>query len=214
MYLSQLLLDGLDRHAAKLLADPYKLHAAIMTGFAPREAGQPSDERVLFRQEPPTGSAWIQVIVQSVAAPDWQALHERYRGAARAQFKDVTLEPRPGQTLRFRLRANPTVCRDAKRHALVGEAAQREWLERRAEKCGFLTRNYVVVDEGFSRGHKKSKEPEDGGEAARQRAIGFRAVRYEGSLQVVEPATLLAAVRAGIGPAKGLGCGLLSLAGA
>jgi len=37
-------------------------------------------------------------------------------------------------------------------------------------------------------------------------------VDYEGVLQVVNVEKFLAVLRQGIGPAKGLGCGLLSLA--
>ena len=44
------------------------------------------------------------------------------------------------------------------------------------------------------------------------RRLAHLAVRYEGLLQVGDPERLLQAVRGGIGSAKGLGFGLLSLA--
>ena len=209
MYLSDIQLHCMKREAARLIGDPYKLHAALMSGF-PADSVNPADERVLFRQEPPTpGSPWVQVIVQSQMAPDWTPLLERYSDSAHVGTKELALAFRAGQRLRFRLRANPTVTRNGNRLGLVGEPDQRAWIERRAAGFGFALELYQVIDEGMVGGYKKAAEGEEG---RGWRRMSFRAVRYQGLLKVTDAALLQDAVSNGIGPAKGFGCGLLSLA--
>ncbi len=238
MYLSEIRIDGLNRATRHLIDDPYKLHAALMGGFAPDQPG----ERVLFRQEPPQpGSAWAQVIVQSQTEPNWTALLEKYADHLRLRTKTVALAFQPGQLLRFRLRANPTVARkrldgaadhdnrcrkprrgeaehasldDAADHSkhrsqrcgLVGESDQRKWLQHRSASFGFALRYFQVVDEGMVSSYKRAKE------TTKEQQMSFRTVRYEGVLVVEDAARLHETITKGIGPAKGFGCGLLSVA--
>jgi CRISPR system Cascade subunit CasE len=205
MYLSQLRFHALDPRAAKLLGNRYRLHAALMRGYA--EAND--DERVLFRVEPAAGrSAWQDVLVQGRGAPDWTPLLEDYANACQAQSKPFAIEPAMGQRYRFRLLANPTVTRNRKRYGLVGEATQREWLERRAEGCGFRLQDCTVIDEGLLPAWKK----DEGQKRSKGKRLTLRTARYEGLIEIIDPGALGKALENGIGPAKGLGCGLLSLA--
>lgn len=66
-----------------------------------------------------------------------------------------------------------------------------------------------VIDLGLVRGRSRRPRP---GHQADQGGLTFRAVDFNGHLQVTDPAALLAAVAAGLGPAKAFGFGLLSLA--
>jgi len=209
MYLSDIQLHCMNRETARLLGDPYKLHAALMSGF-PVDGTDAAQERVLFRQEPPMpGSPWVQVIVQSQTKPDWGPLLERHPDAAHARRKAVELAFQPGQRLRFRLRANPTVTRNGNRLGLVGEPDQRAWLEKRATGFGFALEGYQLIDEGLVGGYKKGNDGEVGKGWHR---MSFRAVCYQGVLRVADADLLRETVSKGIGPAKGFGCGLLSLA--
>lgn len=210
MYLSRLKFHALDPRAAKLLGNRYRLHAALMRGYA--DAGE--DERVLFRVEPVAGrSAWQDVLVQGRNAPDWTPLLEDYGHACQAQSKAFTVEPSAGQHYRFRLLANPTVTRDRKRLGLVGEGAQREWLERRAEASGFRLLDCTVIDEGLLPAWKKDEgQQPPKGQKPKGKRLTIRTARYEGLLEITEPQIFGKALESGIGPAKGLGCGLLSLA--
>ncbi len=61
MILSQLRLDPLNRDAMRLVADIYKLHCGVMSGFA----GYADRPRVLFRIEPEMRANLIQILVQS-----------------------------------------------------------------------------------------------------------------------------------------------------
>jgi len=204
--LSELLLNCMDRGTSRLIADPYKLHAALMTAFPQGQGGG----RILFRQEAPLPeSLWIQVIVQSTTSPHWSPLLESHANVARARTKEVTPTFRKGQRLRFRLRANPTVTRNGNRFGLVGEPDQRAWLENRAAEFGFILDHYRVIDEGMISSYKRA---DDGEESKGWRRMSFRAVRYEGLLTVRDETRLHETVGKGIGPAKGFGCGLLSLA--
>ncbi len=210
MYLNRLRFHALDPRAAKLLSNRYRMHAAVMRGYADASDG----ERVLFRVEPVVGrSAWQDVLVQGRNAPDWTALLEDYGQACQAESKRFDVAPSAGQSYRFRLLANPTVTRDRKRYGLVGEPAQREWLERRAEACGFRLLDCTVLDEGLLPAWKKDEGGDnDNGKKTKGKRLTVRTVRYEGLLEIIEPQAFGKALENGIGPAKGLGCGLLSLA--
>lgn len=219
MYLSRLALNPRSREAQRDLAGPYDLHRTLARVFPGDRAGRegPNDGRalghgLLFRAEPdaPGGPA---VLVQSLAEPSWDGLPDGY---ARVDGPKA-FEPRfqEGRRLRFRLVANPTVKKqragrsNGTRVPLVHDRAPEghpevtlgylDWLDRKAEAGGFAVDH--VVDAPFQT---------SGGRAKRD--LTLFGVRFDGTLTVTDPAALLAAVRGGVGPAKGFGFGLLSLA--
>lgn len=211
MYLSRLILNPHNRGVQRELANPYELHRTLMTAF-PEEL--PNHERVLFRVETDRTTGVPAVLVQSHLEADWGKLAARQdyllpeaawppNVFANPAQKPFQLALQMGQRLAFRLRANPTVTRQGKRHALYREEAQRAWLERQGRRGGFRVLRVNVVREGDTSAWIAR-------DTQRLRATHF-AVCFDGLLQVTDPAILWQTVQAGIGPAKGFGFGLLSL---
>jgi CRISPR system Cascade subunit CasE len=211
MYLSQLLLNLRDREARKMLRTPYTIHAAVMRGFPNDTPTQSS--RILFRVEPPpkNGGLQVQVLVQTPAEPDWTPLAADFDKTFYFSVRRLPEAFSVGRRLRFRLRANPVVNhggvpneKRGKRYGVAGEDDQFVWLETRARKNGFVVSpaEVCINDEGFQRFHKR-----DGGHTIR-----IKTVLYEGRLSVTDSEAFSQALRNGVGPAKGFGCGMLSLA--
>ena len=203
MFLSQLLLNTRCREVRRDLADPYQMHRTLLRAFPDAEAGGPG--RVLFRVDAGRSTGRLAVLVQSAVRPDWGRLSvpgEYLLSSPASKPFDPTFTE--GQRLTFRLRANPTVKREGKRLGLPNEEAQRSWLTRKATAGGFQVVGADVVPEGMVRGVKAA------GDICLELAL--LAVRFDGLLSVTEPARFRATLEAGIGSAKGLGFGLLSLA--
>jgi CRISPR system Cascade subunit CasE len=205
MYLSRVILNPEHPEALRALGNPYRLHQLLWRAFPHREEGGAG--RVLFRVEDQRSIPAPIVLVQSDLAPDWSALGTLKTAAANREF---TPRLAAGQTLRFRLRANPTKRVGAdkaddklagKRVQLFGEENQLEWLRRQGERHGFALLDCRVSGVETQRSRKG-----DGSEMRHQ------AVTFDGLLRVTDPAAFLAALETGIGPAKGFGCGLLSVA--
>ena len=212
MYLSRLILNPRSRRVQREVAEPYQMHRSLMRAFP--DNLKEGDERVLFRLEPGRNGGLI-LLVQSWMLPDWSWLAEPGArgyllpvGEPNPAVKSFDLDLAPGQTLAFRLRANPTARRtfeDKKRRVgLYDEEEQLVWLKRKAEQGGF---RLVSV---------RTAEREDvGGKVKRDNEIHklkLAAVRFDGLLQVTDPQRLRETVRQGTGSGKGLGFGLLSLA--
>lgn len=204
MYLSQMILNTRSRRVWQDHRTLYETHRTVMSAFPDP---LPLGERVLFRREEARGEPAIRLLVQSVHAPDWSALTDQPPGYFLQEpvTKYVDLAFTTGQALVFRLVANPTVKRDGRRLGLFGEEAQLAWLTRKGERGGFLARGEDVrVNElGFVR-HRTA-----GGHMA-----SLYVVQFDGLLYVTDPEYFLETVYNGIGPAKGMGMGLLSLAAA
>jgi len=216
MYLSRLILNPRTRRVQRELANPYELHRTVMRGFP---ESLPSGERVLFRIDTDARTGTPTLLVQSHHAPDWCGLAGRTgylleppalppAVGENPAVKAFELTLARGQLLAFRLRANPTVKRQGKRHGLLKEEEQRAWLQRKARQGGFRIIAVTVVQESNTHASITSREPEQAG----QHHGTFLAVRFEGTLQVTDPEALWRTVQQGIGSAKGFGFGLLSLA--
>jgi len=210
VYLSKLTLNPRHPQARRDLANPYDMHATLSWAVADREG-----ERLLWRLE--GGPREAVMLVQSRTSPDWQALFERHPGYAQLDERSPKLfEPalKPGQLLRFRLRANPTVTKfdpdpekgKRKRLGLVKLEDQLAWLHRQGERCGFAVPGAMVSSSERVRARKPQKDGEEG------RVITLQSVTYDGHLRVNEPDAFLAALQSGLGHAKALGFGLLSIA--
>jgi len=207
MYLSKLVLNPRPGCRAVLrdLASPYEMHRTLMRAFP--DAGHGGPGRVLFRLEPQRPGHPPVVLVQSAKRPDWSALRQipGYLACPPAS-KQVDPPLYAGQRLRFRLRANPTVKRDGKRRALVREEDQQGWLLRKAAAAGFRPVGFLAA----RRLRLTSQKAE--ADTGRQHRATHLAVDYEGVLEVTDALAFRHALAAGIGPAKGFGFGLLSIA--
>jgi CRISPR system Cascade subunit CasE len=222
MYLSRLILDPRSRRVRKEIANLYEMHRSIMSAFP--DDLEKGDERVLFRLESRLRGDGLTLLVQSWTLPDWSWLADP---GARGYLLPVD-EPNPdiksfdlnlatGQTLAFRLRANPTIKRwlpkdknnptsenKAMRIGIYDEKQQRQWLTRKAEKGGFRLLSVRTQNALDVRGWAHHEDV--------KHKLKLFAVRFDGMLQVTDPEALWETVRHGIGPGKGLGFGLLSLA--
>jgi CRISPR system Cascade subunit CasE len=208
VYLSKLTLNPRHTQARRDLANPYSMHATLSWAVADREG-----ERLLWRLE--QGPREAILLVQSLTPPDWQGLFERHPGYAQLDEKSPKpFEPalKSGQILRFRLRANPTVTKfdpekgKGKRLGLVKLEDQLAWLDRQAERGGFAVLGAMVSSAERIRARKSQKDGEEG------RVITLQSVTYDGHLRVSDPDTFLTTLQYGLGHAKALGFGLLSIA--
>jgi CRISPR system Cascade subunit CasE len=214
MYLSRLILNPRNRRVQRELVQPYEMHRSIMRAFP--ASLKDGEERILWRvdDDPRLG---VILLVQSWDAPNWLWLAEDDAQGyllsapnANPAVKPFQLQPAAGQVLRFRLRANPTAKRHFaetghhKRVGLYKEEEQIAWLERKAEAAGFRVLSVNLTPDDQRAGQKR----EDG----RTHTLTLLAVRFDGLLQITDPTKLTHAMLSGIGSAKGLGFGLLSLA--
>lgn len=200
MFLSQLNLKCMDRGAMKALTDVYRLHQLVMKGFA----AYPSTDRVLYRVEPEERNGQMAVLVQSLQTPDWSCFADGYRSVISARVKEFTTVFKAGYRYNFRLRANPVVTRNGKRHGLIRDESLLEWLGKKEEKIGVRFCSMSVIDEGYATGTKGYED--------KKYRMSLKIARFEGALEVVDPALFQEVFASGIGPAKAFGCGLLSLA--
>lgn len=226
MYLSRLVLQPREAMARRHLARPYELHRTLQRALPAR-----GDERMLFRVDSDMPSRPV-VLVQSQSEPNWAEPIFRERWLAElptTKLFDPPTQPQivPGQTLRFRLRANPTADRrlnpsdkDTRRVGLWTEPEQLKWLLRKFDAAGCEVRdlqeavsegrpcsNVVVIPEGSV---VTGKQIETSGAVVE--ASGIAAVRFEGHLKVVDVERFSTALSNGIGRSKAFGFGLLSIA--
>ena len=214
MYLSRLILNPRSRRVQSEIADRYQLHRSIMGAFP--DDLDADEERVLFRLDQDARSGDLTLLVQSWTLPDWSWLAEpnardylRSVSVPNPALKEFQLDLASGQTLAFRLRANPTARRrlpdgSKKRVGLQREEEQIEWLERKAERNGFR-----ILSVRTSHQSKAYGWVYQNGDKHR---LTFLAVQFDGLLQVEDAEQLEEAVRSGIGSGKAFGFGLLSLA--
>jgi CRISPR system Cascade subunit CasE len=233
MFLSKLVLNVRDRQARHDLARPYELHRTLWSAFPDNDPG-----RVLFRIDTDRMGLRPFVLVQSDLRPLWRRLEQRGSQylLAPPELKEFQPSFTRGQRLRFRLRANPTKkvasllkverlagasgeegkTKNGRRLALFCEDEQVAWLLEKGKQGGFrILGDWLQGEDGRKvPNFRVDLIPEgwvhcgkDGHSEGR-----FFAVRFDGVLEVADPDQLLKTVSEGIGPAKGFGFGLLSLA--
>ncbi|WP_075182181.1 type I-E CRISPR-associated protein Cas6/Cse3/CasE [Pantoea sp. 1.19] len=183
--------------------DPYQLHRALWQLFPDR----PQDKRdFLFRAEKGQASSGMQVLMQSACAP------QSVKIASVLATKAVDLRLPSGTPLLFRLRANPIKTIKDKRARLnakgqikscrvplVGEEACIQWLLRKLGTAAALQSARITAEPTllFNKKGVMGK---------------IQTVLFEGELQIVDAEAFYLLLTQGIGPAKSLGCGLVSLA--
>lgn len=207
MYLSQLVLNSRSRIVLNDLSDPYELHRTIMSGFP---EVLPEGERILFRVEIQNSEPVLSVLVQSRTPPDWSGLEQRGYLRRSAAVKTFEFQPEIGQTYIFRLAANPTKRlkgdgeKDGPRVGLQKEEDQLDWLRRKGEQNGFSVLSARASRQDRPDGVKYIQ--------GKKNHIRCLVICFNGLLTVTDPMAFRQACMQGVGSAKGLGCGLLSLA--
>lgn len=202
MYLTKLLLDPLNGMARRDLAQSYEMHRTLSRVFAASSTALPSP--FLWRLETfTTNDTAATVLVQSEHKGNWALLQslEGYLCGIHPD-KEIRLDRflDKDKLYRFRLLANPTVTREGRRYPLAREEAQLAWLERQAEKAGLILHDAARTLNEKRITHKPGN------------VITLRVARFDGVLHIGETEKAAAAIKSGIGHAKSMGLGLLSLA--
>lgn len=206
MYLSQLILNQRSRQVQREIAGRYELHRTLMRAFPAPTA---EEERILFRLDLMNGELPC-ILVQSQTRPEWDRIDKKHYFDKSPQCKEFNPAFSPGQQLRFRLLANPTIKRkfpgeeQSKRVGLTTDAEQLSWLHRKAETGGFHVQSVDKTDRGLAFGRKHEKDT--------IHQIQLLAIQFDGILLVEKPDKLLNTLKMGIGSGKGFGFGLLSVA--
>ncbi len=223
MYLTKLTLNLRCRETRRDMQSPYELHRTLARAFTTEPSvDYRAQHGVLFRSEPLAHAAVLPtVLVQSNSVPDWNELPEAYLLSANVRPFDPVFTT--GQTLSFRIVANPTKKekrpgqRQGRRVALTDVADElyksdddnlqtpaTAWLTRKGILHGFQVL-YATTDAFWLGTFDRDK-------STVKNQLPIYGVRYDGLLQVTDPALLLDAVSKGIGPSKAFGFGLLSVA--
>ena len=231
IYLSRLVPNLRSREAQRDLADCMAMHRTLMSAFPDKlsfSGAARAEAGLLYRVEAlPSGA--IAVLVQSALPPDWAHLPPCWlHREDEPQVKEITEalgRIESGSLLRFKLAANPTRKigtktgadgrkNNGKRVELRGEQEWLAWLERKAGQSGFRLKavhaasHVPDVRSGRDLRATGAKRGPDGSAST----LIFYGVVFEGRLEVVDAALFHACLRAGIGPGKSYGYGLLSLA--
>lgn len=200
MYLTKLILNHKSREVSRDLANPYDLHRTLSRVFAVDAFTEPVHFlwRVGIHQDQNTSM----LLVQSEHIGNWDVL-ERIPGYLQDKAQEKVIKPdiwlTYGNYYRFLLKANPTVTRNGKRRGLCQEDAQQAWLIRQGLRHGFMPSHVVIKDSILLKGQKG------------EHCLSVLTATFEGYLQVIDKKKVLLSMQNGIGPAKSLGCGLLSL---
>jgi CRISPR system Cascade subunit CasE len=159
--------------------------------------------------------------VQSRTIPDWTGIG--VQGWLAKADPAIDLRERlkldslkAGQRFRFRLRANPCVTRNGKRLGLMRLEEQEKWIERKGKLHGFSLPQLTsfnlseLLQERVD--IRISQEQMLRGKQHSGNAIRIFSVLYDGILTVTDPDSFRGALQTGIGHAKSMGLGLLSIA--
>ncbi|KSB17546.1 CRISPR-associated protein Cas6 [Salmonella enterica subsp. enterica serovar Hillingdon] len=169
------------------------------------------ERQFLYRREELQGA--FRFFVLSQEQPATSAIFD-------VQTRPFTPALSAGQILRFSLRANPTICKNGKRHDLLMEAKRQlraqedgrdiwsyqqqaalEWLARQGEQNGFILR------EGSVDAYRQQQIRR---EKSRQ-MIQFSSVDYTGVLEVNDPELFLKRLAQGYGKSRAFGCGMMMI---
>jgi CRISPR system Cascade subunit CasE len=232
MLLHRIHLNPRNKEARRDLADPYQMHATLCRAYYSPDTRCPPGA-LLWRLEPETDRyGRPRVLIQSRMLPDWSRLPTDWLAPA---LTDTDLPISPGidlaekllldklaigQLYRFRLRANPCKTVQGKRTGLIKPEAQRIWLARKGEQHGFELLEPDTVDyfdfQADSRGHRYpdvrlSHDQMLIGRRHEGNEIRVYSVMFDGRLVVKDPGLFRSALENGIGHAKMMGLGLLSV---
>lgn len=224
MFLSQLILNSQNRQVQSEVAHPYEMHRTLSTRcfaesaiIAQRNTPRSGEQArangahgLLFRLDTAGNGSQISLMMQSHLEPDLSGLPKGYAVEVRGpKIFEIKGRLAVGQMYQFRLRASPTkrlgnstpYTQDVgKRVPIKTESEQLSWLFRQADKFGFRVTDVQISDKSRQNSLKSGN------------AMLWHSVCFQGELAVLDPDLICAAVESGIGSAKGMGFGLLSLA--
>ncbi len=241
MFLSRLMLNPRSRRVRRDLADCQDLHRTVLSAFPQAPAGASAREHfgVLHRLDADPRTGAIVLLVQSRVQPDWGCLPADYLLPTIGSIDSVSCKAigqrygaiKAGRRLRFRLRANPTEKQGTalKSERLAGERRNGQrvplaeyelvaWLTRKGEAGGFRLVEVTTRRDDPPTPAVRALRASDvhgwrrGTDGAPTRRLSFSPALFEGVLEVSDPERFRSVLEHGIGPAKGYGFGLLSIA--
>jgi len=215
LLLSQLSLNLSHREVRRDLGNAYDLHRTLSRAFV--DGPEAVIKPFLWRLESGRPMEPPRILVQSGAEPIWDQLPEGYvmSLADRAWRPEAVFLA--GRAVKLRVLANPTVCRvptpskdnpvpeepargQRKRFGLWREDEQLEWLLRQAQRLG-LSEVQAAVSRSERWRCRRGKSP-----------LTVAVAQFDGQAVIANPDALAAGVRSGIGHARMLGLGLVSVA--
>jgi CRISPR system Cascade subunit CasE len=195
MYLTRFVINH-SRIAFGWISNPYRVHQRLLMAY-------PDEPRLLFRIEEERGKT--QILAQSSVPPDWRSAFDHFEVLeAPPESKTFILNLHKDGLYGFRLLANPVKKHEGKRMGLLSEEDQLKWITRQFEKDGA---SLISCQNRVNGLQHSAKNP-----VKEQAAQTHLSVLFEGVIQVKDPVRVEECVSKGIGPAKGYGFGLLSLA--
>lgn len=209
-------MNGARRGTQKLLTSPQAMHAAVLAGFPPGVETSNHEGRTLWRLDFGTDRG-VTLCIVSPSRPDLTHLVEQAGWPANQGWETRDYAPflgrlESGQRWVFRLTANPSHSHKdhngtTRRLGHVSPKWQKKWLLAQGGKNGFVVSpagdgEYDMI---LSRRDKKSFRRSDA-------TVTLSTAQYDGQLEIADSDAFTRALRNGIGPAKGYGCGLMTLA--
>lgn len=227
MYLSRMPMNPARRGTARLLASPQMMHAAVLASFPPGAVLEDAERgRVLWRVDRTGPHAHLYVV--SPEKPDFTALVEQAGWPLASTWETKEYDPfldriHLGDEYRFSLVANPV--RDvrqesgrSKRLPHVRPEHQVEWLELKGGRAGFelveVRLEGPIAEEAAEGRPSQQIMVSDRRDRRFRRGEGtvtLRTARFDGVLRVTDAEAFRRALGHGIGPAKGYGCGLMTI---
>jgi CRISPR system Cascade subunit CasE len=211
----QLRLNLTDRAVRRDLGNAYDMHRTLSRLFHDIDHGVLHP--FLWRLEPCKYDDPPVILIQSASQALWTQLPSGYMLSYNQRSWDPASVLRSGRRVLFRLRANPTVhrvpkvngiavtteqsargCR--KRLGLWSETEQLEWLQRQAQRVGLASVEAAVSHSERLRCRKRDV------------FITVASAQFDGRAVIADPDLLVAGLCTGIGHARMLGHGLLTLA--
>lgn len=207
MYISRVEIDTDNRQKIRDLTHLGAFHSWVEDSF-PSEAVNSERSRKLWRIDPLNGKIWLLVV--SDKEPDLVRL-ERYGVSGTAETKDYSTflsKIHNGMHCRFRLVLNPvhSVSQGpgfrGRVYPEVTVSQQLEYIEKRAEKCGFklIDGRYQITE----RSYEVLKKP-------KMRPVHLCKVTYEGELIVLSEELLRDTLVKGMGKKKAYGFGMMTV---
>ena len=198
IYLTRLMLQSRSKLVRSEIMKPHEMRTRLARVFGD-EGGDIDESAFLYRVE---RSPRPHVLVQTKFEPGWPSLGNLSEFLAKPpEVKVIKPKFSKGDRFLFRLRANPTLRVAGKRHGLYEWEDQAKWLARKAEDNGFSIKKFTVRQEDCLELHGN-----------RGRVTKFATVQYDGELDVINPLMFADAFENGVGSARAMGYGLLSLA--
>lgn len=217
MYLTRFELNTARRGTRDLLTSPQRMHAAVLNAFPAAHRDGTDDGRVLWRVDQRSNQTLLYIV--SPHTPDLTHLVETAGWPTTASWDTKPYGPlldrlAAGGVWGFRLTANPVhstrksdEATRSQRFGHITVSQQTQWLLDRAPRNGF------TIPEGIHKEPDVAVHSRRTWRFARQhQTITLATATFEGRLEVTDPEAFRRALTHGLGPAKGYGCGLLTLA--